>query len=263
MSRIRFIICSILEICILALTIPVWAGVTDDIAPCVVFLMQKVPAGKEASIGTGFLIKKDDQPYLITASHVANAVGNSVQIVMPGAEGRAVIGEIQDPKWYISKTADVALILVKTQNNETTNRFLQRCLPADLLSARPIPPSREIPLTVMGYPLGLGATGLISPLSLETRAASGLITMRRFDNKQLASFILLQDPSIGGLSGGPVFDTGNSFFQGRSITVRSGVSVVGLVHGVIPDDTGGKFAAIVPSTDIVILLELAITEGKH
>jgi hypothetical protein len=106
----------------------------------------------------------------------------------------------------------------------------------------------------MGYPLGLGATGYVSPLSLETRAASGFITMSRFDNGKLADFILLQDPSIGGLSGGPVFDLGKSYLTGeRKMISRQGWTLVGLVHGVISDQSGGKFTAVVPSTFIAPL----------
>ena len=108
----------------------------------------------------------------------------------------------------------------------------------------------------MGYPLGLGATGYVSPLSIETKAASGFITLNRSDNGNPATFILLQDPSIGGLSGGPVFDTGKNFFPGgRQMTVREGISVVGIIHGVISDKSGGKFAAVVPATEIVKLFE--------
>jgi hypothetical protein len=42
------------------------------------------------------------------------------------------------------------------------------------------------------------------------------------------------------------------------MTVRQGVSLVGLIHGVISDKTGGKFAAVVPSTEIAPLLEFSV-----
>lgn len=247
----------------LSLALLVRSGVTDDLVPCVVFLKQQVPAGKESKYGSGFLVKMNDRVFIVTASHVATAVGEKFSIVVPGAEGHPIMGEIIIPKWQISKTADVALALIEAPTNEENIHLLQRCMPSDFLTARTLPPSRETPLTVMGYPLGLGVEGYISPLSIETRAASGLITMPRADNKQLATFILLQDPSIAGLSGGPVFDTGNSYFEGRKMNVRSGVSVVGLIHGVISDATGGKFAAIVPSTEILALLNLVVAEEKR
>ncbi len=255
MKNIYSAIYIVFMVILLTSAVLTWAGVTDDIAPCIIFLIQDVPEGAKAKAGSGFLLNKNDSPCLITAAHVANDVGISFKIIMPGAEGRAVVGKVESAQWHISQSADVALTLINTNNQEERNRLIKRCMPANLITARPLPPSRETPLTVMGYPLGLGATGFVSPLSIETRAASGFITLQRFDNKKLATFIILQDPSIGGLSGGPVFDTGKSYFEGRAMTVRSGVSLVGIVHGVISDDTGGKLAAVVPATEIAKLLE--------
>ena len=233
----------------------VHAGVTDDLAPCVVFLMQEVPASQEAIVGSGFLVHTDNAVFLVTASHVARALGTSWRIVMPGGSGRAVTARANGLEWRESPTADVSVAVLKPDSADQLNALLKRSLPIHLLSARPLPPSRDIPLTVMGYPLGLGSSGYVSPLSLETKAASGFITLKRFDNGKEANFIVLQDPSIGGLSGGPVFDTGKSYFEeGRRITVREGVSVVGLIHGVISDKSGGKFAAVVPAIEIVRLL---------
>ncbi len=230
---------------------PVNAGVTDDIAPCVVFLMEDVPAGDNANIGSGFLVRSDNTVLLVTASHVAKHLEHTWQMVMPGSDGRAVILEASNLGWSVSSTADAAIAVLRPDDPQHHKALLDRSLPGNLVSARPLPPSRDIPLTVMGYPLGIGATGYVSPISIDTRAASGFVTLERADNKKLATFILLQDPSVGGLSGGPVFDTGKSYFGGgRMLSVRSGVSLVGLVHGTISDKTGGKFAAIVPATEI-------------
>ena len=178
---------------------------------------------------------------------------------MPGADGKAVNGRISNIEWRSSTNADVAIARLRPTDTNQLNILLARSLPVHLLSARPLPPDRDIPLTVMGYPLGYGSglvsSEYVSPLSLETKAASGFITLPRFDNSEAATFILLQNPSIEGLSGGPVFDTGANYFGGeRTMVVRGGVSIVGLVHGTIRDKTGGKLAAIVPATEIVKVL---------
>jgi hypothetical protein len=255
MKNARFIVNVVFVASMFVPSLPAWAGITDDVAPSVVFLTQDVPAGKDASNGSGFLIRKGDKPFLITASHVARDIGTSFKIIMPGHEGQAVTNRLKGVKWNISPTADVAMLLIKTSNQDEYKALLNRCLPANLITARPLPPSRDFPLIVMGYPLCLGTTGFVSPLSLETHAASGFITMERFDNKKLATFILLQSPSTSGLSGGPVFDIGKSYFEGRDLTARNGVSLVGLISGVIYDKTGGKFSMVVPSTEIARLLE--------
>jgi len=241
----------------------IWAqatpqGVIDGLAPCVIFLIQEVQIGKDTKSGTGFLVRTEEKVFLVTAAHVAQALGSKCKLVMPGADGKAITAMASSIKWIVSDSADVALFQINEDEANLHKMLLNRSVPLHLLSGRPLPPSRDVPLAVMGYPLGLGATGYVSPLSLETKAASGFITLRRFDNRKMATFILLQDPSIGGLSGGPVFDTGKSYFAGgRKMTVREGVSVVGLIHGVISDKTGGKFAAVVPATEIVNLIRSA------
>ncbi len=256
-EMISFMSRSILNlIIILFVSTSLNAGVIDDIVPCVIFLMQDVEPGQKANIGSGFLVRKDNSSFIVTASHVAKEIGRSIRIILPRKDGHADKAGFKNVEWIESPTADVALAKVTLTNPEHLRIFLNRSVPILLLSARPLPPSRDITLTVMGYPLGLGVSGYVSPLSLETKAASGFITLNRFDNDMPATFILLQDPSIGGLSGGPVFDTGKSFFSsGRQMQVREGVSVVGIIHGVISDKTGGKFAAVVPATEIVKLIE--------
>ncbi len=237
---------------------PLWAGATDDVAPCVVFLRQDVPAGKKANNGSGFLINRDNKPFLVTACHVAESIGENFTLIMSGSGGQAVRDKLQGVKWRTSLTADVALIPLDMNNPEKIKQFLSRSISADLITARQLPPSRDFSLIAMGYPLSLGTTGFVSPLSLETRAASGFVSMERFDTKKTATFILLQSPSTSGLSGGPVFDIGRSFFDGKNMNVREGVSLVGLIHGVVYDKTGGKFAMVVPATEIAKLLDAAL-----
>lgn len=263
MKNARIMVGIVFVVSLFAAFSPVWAGVTDDVAPCVVFLSQDVPAGKQANNGSGFLVNKGNKPFLITACHVANNIGSNFKVIMPGSGGKAITDKMQGVKWYTSPTADVALILLDTDNLEKSKQFLSRCISADLITARPLPPSRDFSLMAMGYPLSLGTTGFVSPLSLETRAASGFVSMERFDTKKMATFILLQSPSTSGLSGGPVFDIGRSFFDGKNMTVREGVSLVGLIHGVVYDKTGGKFAMVVPATEIAKLLDAASLQALH
>jgi S1-C subfamily serine protease len=234
---------------------PAKAGVTDSVVPCVVFLTQEAGAGHEINFGTGFLVRSGNKPYLVTASHVAKDLGTDFKMVMPGEEGKAIIDRMQGVRWSISPRADVAFTRLAKADQDENQRLLKRSIPEGLMTARTLPPSRDIPLIAMGYPLGLGTKGHVSPLSFETKAASGFITMERFDNRKEATFILLQSPSISGLSGGPVFDVGRPLLEGGRMQPREGLSLVGLVSGVIWDKTGGKLAMIVPATEIARLLE--------
>jgi S1-C subfamily serine protease len=230
---------------------------TDELARCVVFFRQEVPPGSPANVGSGFLVARAQDVYLVTAAHVARNVGSDWTLFVQGSDGRPVKTRMQQPPWEFAAQHDVAVLLLAPKEDQKAF-LLSRSLPMKTLSARPLPPSRDITLTVMGYPLGMGVQGFISPLSRETKAASGFITLPRADTQQPATFIVLQDPSIGGLSGGPVFDTGLPHFTtGRRMIVREGLSLVGLMHGEWLDKGGGKMAAVVPASEIVSLLDIA------
>ncbi|MGZ3053891.1 hypothetical protein AAER28_32430, partial [Pseudomonas aeruginosa] len=82
------------------------------------------------------------------------------------------------------------------------NRFL----PSDNIFNGKTAVDRNTILTVIGFPLGLGAVGHFSPLTFRTHASSGLLTLARFDNKKPCTFIVLENSGVGGYSGGPVID---------------------------------------------------------
>jgi len=122
-------------------------------------------------------------------------------------------------------------------------------LPLDMLDATANAPLRAITITVLGFPLALGVQGSFSPISRETKAASGLLEIPRADTKKPASFFITQDPSIGGFSGAPVLDTGLPYRSEQAalfIDMRP-MKIVGIVHGTLSDDTGGKLGAVTPA----------------
>jgi len=145
-------------------------------------------------------------------------------------------------------------------SKDVINQFLSgHFLPKSLLSNEKQAPSRDIPLTVIGFPLGLGSSGTFSPLTKQTFSASDLFSYPRADNKKETTFFVLEDPSIGGYSGGPVFDI-SVYKLGAMTTTGGGTRLLGLIHGTISDETGGKLAAVVPSFFILETIELALSE---
>ena len=110
-------------------------------------------------------------------------------------------------------------------------------------------PARELPLTVIGFPLRLGTKGAFSPISRETKAASGLLQISMSPGSPPATVFVTQDPSVGGFSGAPIIDTGKSYpTESGGIQFRQGVfKVYGMSIGTISDDTGGKLGVVVPS----------------
>jgi hypothetical protein len=253
----------------------------DKLAPCVVFLevaktrtiqIDGVPhqlyvkkLGEDTPKpladtlrGTGFFIVRNDGLYLVTADHVAQHMDTSATLTIRSKADVPLrfsildfLGNNKAVNWTSSKEADVAVLrLFPTQ--QLFQNLQEHFLPFDILVANEEAPMREKTLTMLGFPLGLGVTGRFSPISQESKASSGLLMLQRADNRAMATFFLLDKPCAGGFSGAPVFEIPAPYSSGGTFIVGGGrLSCVGLVHGTLSDETGGKFGAVVPSSFIV------------
>lgn len=265
----RIVICILTAI--LASTIANAAGL-DSLLPAVVYLktdrvetieqdgrhleiwLRDTATGKASpklisTIGTGFLVAREGRVFIATAQHVAAALQtNSTATVRLPDKGGSVIqlSKLLMSEWRSHQTADVAVAEVKP--NIEAISLLDSAFSYDIIISKPMTPSRSIRLTVIGFPLSLGIGKTVSPITRESMAASGPLDLPRFDNYVVSQFFLLQDPSVGGFSGSPVFDLHLPSMESGGISFRSsGSTCYGLVHGTISDKTGGKFAAIVPA----------------
>lgn len=222
-------------------------------------------------LGTGFLVQLPGGLYLVTAEHVVSGLVAD-QKVTYGAEGDVVrTVDLRDlsggkpPAWVLHGGADVA-VLSLAGPPEVMKVLSARALQPPHLINKLEAPSRERTLTTLGFPLGLGGIALgpdgrISPLSRESHAASGLLTLARFDTKKPSTFFVLDNPSIGGFSGAPVFMLSGTVVSQGGIGFTPPVSFcMGLVHGTIGDSTGGKMAAVVPVVFITETLEKAMKQ---
>jgi hypothetical protein len=260
----------------------------DELASTVVFLQNEVvdkitkqgkefevwlkPVGSENYVpkthsvsGTGFLVARgESEVFLVTAAHVAASMDCNATVTFRGELNKPISlpllqlsGQSGSPNWIKHNTADVACLKL-TPVREVKAILRRHFLPISFLASDDSAPSRDIKLTVLGFPLGLGIVGQFSPISQESFAASGLLELKPSESEQAGNYFLLQDPSVGGFSGAPVFDRGGASFSGRAIWFRGGgPKVVGLVKGTISDNTGGKFAAIVPSKYILETMNLS------
>ena len=109
-----------------------------------------------------------------------------------------------------------------------------------------MPSLRDVELTVVGFPSGLGIQGRFSPLTFRSYAASSFMTMPRADTQNPSDFFCLEQPSMGGYSGGPVLDLGYRI-MGAIETTDSDTKIKGVVHGTLSDATGGKLALVTPT----------------
>jgi len=222
---------------------------------------------KTLQMGTGFLLSRGIDVYLVTAEHVARILKPTSQVKYKGVDGKKKEIEIQEfssNKSYLAKLnwvrhpkADIAILHLGTFDD-----IIKDFVPFDyeFISETLVAPNRFNNLTIIGFPLGLGVTPTdISPITRSTRTASDIVYFRRFDNGIVNPFIILDDPSIGGFSGGPVLEIRRTPINSPKVggqVAKIAPTLVGLVHGTIAQNEGG-FAAIVPGSQILETLQSA------
>ncbi|MGA2518411.1 MAG: trypsin-like peptidase domain-containing protein [Thermodesulfobacteriota bacterium] len=224
----------------------------DQLSSCVALVMGTSRDGKP-SVGTAFFLASEKTQYLITAGHVAETLDPNSQVTVraSGDKPRSfalsdLTGQLGTLKWHRSPDADLAILIL--QPRPAIGPYLQgHFAPLSLLTHQEIAPPRDAVLTVLGFPLALGVRESFSPISRETKAASGLLTIPQ--TGRTTTYFLTQDPSIGGFSGAPLFDLKVPVWTPpRSIQIRGGgPQIVGVAVATISDDTGGKLGVIVPA----------------
>ncbi len=209
----------------------------------------RIPFEDKEEIGTGIFIEKDNQPYLLTAAHVIKNINDKAYVILSDEKGTSTKVPLDvllgGTKFNNHPQADLAnaKIIVTDKN---IGYLSGRCFPYKQINIGNNLISKDLELTTIGFPLGLGATGAkFSPITFRTYVAAPIITLPRFDNKVPVDFIILELPSTGGYSGGPMFDLGY-LITGSMTTKKEHTILHGIVHGTISDPTGGKLAAITP-----------------
>jgi hypothetical protein len=265
------------------------AGMIDDVSRSVVFLSQNLPVTEVVSgtrlevwlklpntnafipkqtriSGSGLIVMSSNICYLITAKHVATNLTEDCELVMRGDKIEplrfrmsSITGQ-PSIRWFHHPVADVSIHPLPTVTSEGLKALNRRALPLEFLEAQTNLPSRDINVTALGFPLGLGAEGEFVPLSRESKVSSGILS----DAGGL--FFLLQDPSVSGYSGGPLIQSGDPRVIATGPTagsigvVTGGARCWGFVSGTYADETGGKMSRIVPAFYAVELIRQAERE---
>ena len=218
----------------------------DQLGICVCNIRTPLSSGKETT-GTGTFIVKDSKIYILTASHVVNNINLKSYVVCSDSSGSPInilLTNLIGTNTFIHHPqADLAKVQLMYNPN---NILEKRCFPFEQINITNDLISKDVELTSIGFPLGLGSGGAkFSPLTYRTYVASPAISMTRADKKIISDFIILELPSIGGYSGGPTFDLGY-MIVGAMQTVKDKTILHGVIHGTISDETGGKLAAVTP-----------------
>lgn len=199
--------------------------------------------------------------YIVTAAHVAKEMTLNSDIVINGPKDTPLIYKLRDfafrkdsLTWNYHKTADVAALLIDVNAKCYLNSNID-AFPFYFIERERIP-VREREVTTVGFPFSLGYEKYFSPISKVSKPSSGLIELPRFDNNIVTPFFLLDDPSIRGFSGSPVFELpANLIYGGMAYNVKS-TALMGLIHGSYGDNsTYGGLTAVVPSKAILEVIE--------
>ena len=233
----------------------------DDAFRAVCELLTPITA-TEYKVGTGLFVSSpagNGKAYvwIVTASHVAKETYQNTQIIIATADGKAqrlslsMFGSLC--YWRHHPVADVSAFQIHI--SPLNEQFLSgRFFPYDHLNLKHKPVSRDYELTSIGFPHGLGTDGSFSPFTFRSFASSGFVTLSRADTKTQCEFFCLENPSVGGYSGCPVFDLGYST-NGVMTTTKDRTWCHGIMHGTMSDETGGKIALVTPAFYLKDIIE--------
>ncbi len=236
--------------------------ITRDDAFKVVCEIRTPTDASHYNIGTGMFVSSPEGNdkmcgWIVTASHVARETKDSSIIIIATKEGKSaslplsMFGSVSN--WKHHKVADVSVFPVCF--TDINMKFMEnRFFPIDHFNLEKKVVSRDFELTAVGFPHGLGTGGSFSPFTFRSYASSGFVTLKRADTNTLSEFFCLENPSVGGYSGCPVFDLGYSTNGVMQIT-KERTWCHGIMHGTMSDNTGGKIAMVTPAYYIKDLIE--------
>ena len=202
----------------------------------------------EEVVGTGIFISKDEKAFLVTASHVADDTNCKTYIVLCDSSNNPTTVALKklnpDLFWIKHSIEDIAALEIDIANN--LDILDHRCFPFRQIEFDISKFSRDDELTCVGFPNGLGALGKYCPFTFRSYLSAAEVSFERFDNHVKAVFACLENPSVGGYSGGPIFDLG-VVSVGNIKTSKGSTRLLGIMHGTIFDETGGKIAVFSPA----------------
>lgn len=210
----------------------------------------RTPTTNGEIVGTGiFTTSENNKAWLVTAAHVANDTNAQTKIAISDKDSNCIIIPLTNLNstlsWIYHPKADLAVLPITITKNNIAY-LNNRCLPFDHFNLEEISVSRDCELTCVGFPNGLGISGKFCPLTFRSYASSALLTLNRADTKTPSDFFCLENPSVGGYSGCPVFDLGY-MIVGAMTTTKDKTICYGIMHGTMSDNTGGKIALVTPS----------------
>lgn len=219
---------------------------------------------EEKKTGTGFIVKDNgsNRIFLVTARHVIDRL-NKIKISMKSNNKYPYSIKLNDIKrngvvWVNHPSTDVSVIELDENKMRSSSSGLKR-LPISMINPSKKAPSINRKLMAIGFPLGLGLNPFFSPIKKESNPSSGLFSYPFFPYFSKGALVYaLQDTTVGGFSGAPIFNFNQSYTEGSTFVVSSEpIECFGLIHGTTGDDNG-RLAIVVPSFYILETIQKAL-----
>ncbi len=226
----------------------------DEFLNTVAYIQDTV--GLNIKYGTAFFVFNDTYGFLVTAKHVAKNMTENASITIRSTNDTPVTillkelwNQANKFSWTFNDSMDVAVVKINP-SVETIRKAGLKFIHTNLIVDSLIAPIRERPVTVLGFPLQLGIHGKFSPISKVSFPSSGLMELGPIFKRD-GIYYILDDPSVSGFSGAPVLELPGAFSFGSGQIIVNAKRCVGLMSGTIKDNTGGKFALVIPSKYII------------
>lgn len=271
--------------------------VSDEILKCVGFISPDETPARYG--GTAFVVgipvnETEGMLHLVTAKHVAVAVGESFAIGINGKDGMPIWMKNGGVRWFYHPTeADCVDVAVLPFASAQTASYDVRHIPVDMFATEE---------RITRFEIGLGDevvnVGLFAPFAGKSHFIPivrtgniGMMPKDRVPSQQFGDIevYLVEGRSLGGLSGSPVFCRSTVNLSGVGILGQPGrlsglgqMHLLGLMHGHwdIPtsfepgsrDQINMGVAIVIPakkilevlySPELVELREEAVREGRQ
>ncbi len=165
--------------------------------------------GNRTNTGTGFLVTANNQYYLVTAKHVADSLRiEPSEIFFRDSNENAVsfkIFEFLKKPLFIkfNNNSDFFIIKLIPFNSNSLEILKKSSLDINVFANDRKSIDRRLDVLVMGYPLF--DFDNFSPITFKSYFSSSLINVKLKNMAAPTKCYLLENPSMAGFSGGPVF----------------------------------------------------------
>ncbi len=201
----------------------------------------------QSSGGTGFLVSHNNKIYLVTAAHVAKLITKQAEIYWNAGSGEMIHfsfefiqEQLPGAKWFFHPSTDLAI-----HPFGFTEKSKHKSIPEDLFITRDDHLSIGTEIYIFGFPLQLGVTDNLSPLSKKTETASSFTSISNMYLSPDLLFILLDQGLAQGYSGAPVFTSPDIQLKGDTMS-KPKVKLIGVQSSTMSDQTGGKISLVIP-----------------